>query len=208
MRRDEFPAYLEHGTEYYAGTLVAQAGLPEEAARSKSIADHDSLFANGLDTPDLFVLVVESDGEPVGNVVFGPRERHGRRLAFLYDLHITPEHRGKAAIGTTAMALLREEARALGLERIELNVFGGNEGARRLYQSLGYQETFVTMAKDARVRAGAIAVEDVARRFVVRARETQTLKELLIAARPHRGRRRSGRSTMSRRTSSRARPSG
>ena len=46
------------------------------------------------------------------------------------------------------MALLRDEARALGLERIELNVFGGNEGARRLYQSLGYQETFVTMAKD------------------------------------------------------------
>jgi ABC-type polysaccharide/polyol phosphate transport system ATPase subunit len=31
------------------------------------------------------------------------------------------------------------------------------------------------------VRAGAIAVEGVARRFVVRARETQTLKELLIA---------------------------
>ena len=83
--------------EYYAGTLVAQAGLPEEAARSKSIADHDSLFANGLDTPDLFVLVVESDGEPVGNVVFGPRERHGRRLAFLYDLQITPEHRGRGS---------------------------------------------------------------------------------------------------------------
>ncbi len=31
------------------------------------------------------------------------------------------------------------------------------------------------------MRAGEIAVEDVARRFVVRARETQTLKELLIA---------------------------
>ena len=93
------------------------------------------------------MLVVESDGEPVGNVVFGPRERHGRRQAFLYDIEIRPEHRGRG-IGTRAMALLQDEARALGLERIELNVFGGNEGARRLYRSLGYQETFVTMAKD------------------------------------------------------------
>ncbi len=147
MRPDEFPAYLEQGIETYAGNLVEQAGLPRQAALEKSIADNEALFANGLDTPGLVVLVVESDGTPVGNVVFGCRERHGRRQAFLYDIEIRPEHRGRG-LGTRAMALLQDEARALGLERIELNVFGGNEGARRLYRSLGYQDTFVTMAKD------------------------------------------------------------
>ena len=147
MRLDEFPAYREHEIESYADALVEQAGLPRKQPVEKSIADNEALFSNGLDTPGLVVLVVESDGEPVGNVVFGSRERHGRRQAFLYDIQIRPEHRGRG-LGTRAMALLLEEARALGLERIELNVFGGNEGARRLYRSLGYQETFVTMAKD------------------------------------------------------------
>ncbi len=147
MRHDEFPAYLENAVESYAAGMVDHAGLSHEAARSKSVADNNALFSNGLDTPEIVVLVVESGGEPVGHVVFGRRERHGRRQAFLYDIQIGPEHRGRG-IGGRAMALLQDEARALGLERIELNVFGGNAGARRLYRSLGYQETFVTMAKD------------------------------------------------------------
>ena len=147
MRNDEFPAYFEHAIVSYAADMVENAGFSLEAARSKSVADNEALFSNGLDTPGIVVLIVESDGEPVGNVVFGCRERHGRRQAFLYDIKIKPEHRGRG-VGRRAMALLQEEARALGLERIELNVFGGNEVARGLYRSLGYQETFVTMAKD------------------------------------------------------------
>ena len=147
MRHDEFPAYLENAIESYAADMVENAGFTQEVARSKSIADNDALFADGLDSPDLVVMVVESDGEPVGSVVFACRERHGRRQAFLYDIEIKPEQRGRG-VGRQAMALLEKQAGALGLERIELNVFGGNEVARGLYRSLGYKETFVTMAKD------------------------------------------------------------
>ena len=46
------------------------------------------------------------------------------------------------------MMAFEEEARHHGLERISLNVFGGNEVARRLYASLGYPETAVWMSKD------------------------------------------------------------
>ena len=43
--------------------------------------------------------------------------------------------------GRRLMELLREDrAAALGLRRIELNVFGHNEVARRLYEELGYVE--------------------------------------------------------------------
>ena len=38
--------------------------------------------------------------------------------------------------------------RADGLDRIELNVFGGNEVARGLYRSLGFAESAVYMGKD------------------------------------------------------------
>jgi ribosomal protein S18 acetylase RimI-like enzyme len=46
------------------------------------------------------------------------------------------------------MLALEEEARARGLERVSLNVFGGNAVARGLYASLGYRETAVWMRKD------------------------------------------------------------
>jgi RimJ/RimL family protein N-acetyltransferase len=46
------------------------------------------------------------------------------------------------------MLALEEQALALGYTRVELNVFGGNEVARRLYRALGYTETAVAMAKN------------------------------------------------------------
>jgi ribosomal protein S18 acetylase RimI-like enzyme len=45
------------------------------------------------------------------------------------------------------MLLAEGEARRRGLSRVALNVFGGNEVARNLYRSLGYEETAVTMRK-------------------------------------------------------------
>jgi hypothetical protein len=45
------------------------------------------------------------------------------------------------------MLLLEEQVRALGLDQIALNVFGGNEVARSLYRSLDYAETAVWMRK-------------------------------------------------------------
>ena len=46
------------------------------------------------------------------------------------------------------MLALEDDVRARGLDRIELNVFGGNTVARGLYGSLGYTDTFVSMGKD------------------------------------------------------------
>jgi len=45
------------------------------------------------------------------------------------------------------MGLVEQEARRRGLARIELNVFAGNERARRLYRALGYGEVAVYMSK-------------------------------------------------------------
>ena len=51
------------------------------------------------------------------------------------------------------MALVLIEARlvAVGVTRIELNVFGENGRARHIYASSGYHETSVQMAKELKV---------------------------------------------------------
>ena len=146
MRQSEFPDYLAAAIELYARDMVENAGLDEEVARRKSAADHERLFPAGLETPGLTVLVIEADGEAVGHVLLGEQERHASSHAFLYDIVVDPAHRGEG-LGRKAMELIEGEARARGHDRIELNVFGGNKVARSLYRSLGYRETFVTMAK-------------------------------------------------------------
>jgi ribosomal protein S18 acetylase RimI-like enzyme len=45
------------------------------------------------------------------------------------------------------MVLAEDEARRRGLDRVGLNVSGGNTAARSLYRSLGYAETAVEMSK-------------------------------------------------------------
>jgi ribosomal protein S18 acetylase RimI-like enzyme len=58
----------------------------------------------------------------------------------VYDISIDPDQQGRG-YGRAAMRLAEDEARARGMDRIELNVFGGNEVARGLYRSMGYVET-------------------------------------------------------------------
>ena len=49
--------------------------------------------------------------------------------------------------GKAAMVFAEEEALRRGHDRVALNVFGGNEVARSLYRSLGYDENAVSMSK-------------------------------------------------------------
>lgn len=66
--------------------------------------------------------------------------------AWLYDITIDESERGRG-YGRGAMVALEDEARALGHERIALNVWGGNDVARGLYRSLGWAEDSVHMRK-------------------------------------------------------------
>jgi len=65
---------------------------------------------------------------------------------WVFDVHIEEAHRGHG-YGKAAMLLAEDEARRRGLDRVSLNVFGGNRIARNLYCSLGYEEAAVVMPK-------------------------------------------------------------
>jgi RimJ/RimL family protein N-acetyltransferase len=147
MRPDELPAFMEHSIASYAHGIETQGGQTAEFARKKSEEDHAAILPDGLKTPGHTLWVVEAGGERVGLLWLAERDSGGRRVIFIYDVEIDDAHRGKG-YGRAAMQLAEEQARALGIGRIELNVFGGNEVARKLYLSLGYVETSVQMAKD------------------------------------------------------------
>jgi ribosomal protein S18 acetylase RimI-like enzyme len=68
-------------------------------------------------------------------------------VAWLYDIAVEPELRGRG-LGRALLRLVEDEVRAEGVSRIELNVFGDNSPARRLYESAGYTEIARQMAKN------------------------------------------------------------
>lgn len=144
---DEFPAFVAASKAGYAEGIEVHGGQTHEAARQKAEADFPTVLPLGLETPGHHIFTVEADGVAVGRLWLAERDLDGRRVMYVYDITIDVERQG-LGYGRAAMRLAEDEARARGIDRIELNVFGGNDVARGLYRSLGYVETSAQMRKD------------------------------------------------------------
>lgn len=98
------------------------------------------------------VFVAEEEGEVVGFVcVWGavPQEEVDEvpgPFAFVSDLVVLPEHRGRG-IGRRLLARAERHARQRGAALLKLAVLAENTAARRLYEELGYAEHEVVLAK-------------------------------------------------------------
>ena len=148
MRADEFPTYRDSQRAGYAADMEQNGAMSREQAQRKAERDSASLFPNGLESPGIWVYVLEdADAQALGNLTLGERDSDGRKVMFVYDVVVDELHRGRG-LGRAALELVEEEARRRGLSRIELNVFGGNAVARSLYRALGYDELAVYMGKD------------------------------------------------------------
>lgn len=147
MTEEELPAYVAALERWYASDIEENGGLSAEQAKTKAAQDIASSFPDARVQAGHSVFVVEDASEPVGVLWIAERSTYGRQILWVYDIEISEEHRGRG-LGRAAMVLCEEEARRRGIDRVELNVFGGNEVARNLYRSLGYSEVSVWMGKE------------------------------------------------------------
>lgn len=146
MRDEEFADWLPRMRDDYGQAMIDDAGIPPEGAREKAAADIEQLFPDGHPSDEQLVFVIEADGEPVGELWLADRDVLGQRSLFIYDVHVAEPQRGRG-LGKAAMLLAEDEARRRGIDRLALSVFGRNTVARRLYQSLGYEENAIAMSK-------------------------------------------------------------
>ena len=148
FRADEYTAWEPRSRERYADDMVRNGGVASENAETKAAQDFERILPAGLATPGQHLWMIEADGDVIGHAWLGERDAaDGRRVAFVFEVWVDEEHRGHGH-GRGAMVRLEDEARALGHDRIELNVFGGNAVARGLYSTLGYSEVAIYMGKD------------------------------------------------------------
>ena len=106
-------------------------GLPSER-----IAQNRE-FLDALTTED-HLLVAELDGRAVGLAGLHARRGKGHHAAAL-GIMVHEDYQGQGLGRLLMEALLDLADNWLGLVRVELDVFAGNDRAIRLYESLGFQ---------------------------------------------------------------------
>jgi ribosomal protein S18 acetylase RimI-like enzyme len=143
---EEWDEFVEQGERDYVEQMVRYGNMERPAAEAKAARDMSLTLPQGLETPGHWMFVIELDGRRIGSLWFAERVMDGRTTAYLYSIDIDESQRGHG-YGREAMVAFEHEAAKRGLRVITLNVFGGNDVARRLYRSLGYGEDSVQMTK-------------------------------------------------------------
>ncbi len=115
-------------------------------AFSESIAEHDAVSSSAYAAriaalnENHFIVAAFDDSHIVGSVGFsrntGEKTRH---KAIIWGVYVKPEARG-AGVAKAMMLEVIRRARAIdGLEQIKLGVRTGQNAARQLYVSLGFE---------------------------------------------------------------------
>jgi ribosomal protein S18 acetylase RimI-like enzyme len=146
MTDREFAAFRARAVHDYAIEKVAAGEWPQERAAALAEEQTATLLPDGKSTDGMFIVMAEV--EEIGPVGYAwlALNRPEVSSAWIYDIAIDEEHRGKG-YGRALLNGLEQVAREHDLESIALNVFAGNDYARRLYERAGYHPTSIHMSK-------------------------------------------------------------
>jgi len=143
---EEFTAYCREAISGYAAANVATGNWKPEDAVRRSEEVRAELLPGGVPAPKNHLFAARVENRKVGAIWIAERDDASGPLAYVYDVRIDADQRGKG-YGRAVMEAVEAEVRALGLTRIQLHVHGNNTTARTLYGSAGYTETNVVMVK-------------------------------------------------------------
>ena len=136
----DYAAYRAEADEGYAQERFASGSdATIEAARRVAAEQMAQLLpeAQRTESHRLWTVRDEAD-QQIGILWVQLREID----AFIYDIEIAEQQRGRG-FGTQTLRAAAAETRRAGLPVLRLNVFGSNDAARRLYAREGYRETEV-----------------------------------------------------------------
>ena len=147
MTEAEFNEWAPRSRAGYAKDKMRANAYTQKEAEEIAEKDFARILPEGLNSKDSYLYSLnENQLGRVGFIWFRVQGAEENRKAFVCDIIVEPEFRGRG-FGKLAMLGVEDEARKLGLKGIGLHVFGFNEPAIRLYQSLGYETTDLVMAK-------------------------------------------------------------
>jgi ribosomal protein S18 acetylase RimI-like enzyme len=145
---EEISEFIEWQVDQYVDERV-RSGEGPDIARNIASEQSRALFPEGVPADgQLLFRVLDDERRAVGMLWIGPQRPADQPGAFwVYYVRIEEPHRGKG-YGRLAMELAESEARSRGASELGLNVFGHNQVARHLYESMGYTATSIRMKKE------------------------------------------------------------
>jgi ribosomal protein S18 acetylase RimI-like enzyme len=147
MTDQELKAWLEPTVRDFAQQKIRSGEYSAEDAMELATLDFLRLLPDGVHTKDNYLYTVRDvpGGEQVGVLWIALRPKAGKTEAFIYEIVVNEDRRGRG-YGRATMLACAERARELGANSVGLHVFGHNSVARGLYTSLGFRETDVVMS--------------------------------------------------------------
>ena len=149
MTQAEFDVYIERLITEYAADNVRAGYWTDAEALERSHKQTESLLPQGLQTKDHYLYTLYDGDTAVGVIWLHAEMNRPVKGGFIFDVEIKEEFRGKG-YGKQIMSLIEEKARELGLKKMGLHVFGYNNAARKLYESVGYEVSSLNMLKELR----------------------------------------------------------
>jgi RimJ/RimL family protein N-acetyltransferase len=148
MTEEDFAAFLRKSIPEYAYDQMRAGNWTASEAVGKARAEFQQMLPNGPETPNAGLRsVLDETGQKIGMVWYYIDPSRTRKTAFLIDFFIFAEKRGKG-YEAAALALFEEEARAQGVERVELQIFAHKDEEIELYRQNAYMDTSIILAKD------------------------------------------------------------
>ncbi|MGO8961341.1 MAG: GNAT family N-acetyltransferase [Streptosporangiaceae bacterium] len=135
MSEPEFASWRADLVRGYAADMANSGTLPDAQAAVLAAAQVDQLLPDGRRTANQSFLSLCAKGEVVATNWLC--HHRGPGISWVYDVEVKAEHRGKG-YGRAAMTIGERAALGAGDTHLALNVFGHNEVAIRLYDSMGY----------------------------------------------------------------------
>jgi len=147
MTAEEFTGWFTATGEDYVAQRI-RSGQPAGKARAMADEQLATFFPGGRPAEGHRVWVAELDGVTVGWAWVGPHPNRpvDPTVAWLFSIEVDRARRGQG-LGRSTLAALEAELVADGVTELGLNVFAGNDSAKRLYATSGYDERAVTMSK-------------------------------------------------------------
>jgi len=149
MTQAEYDEWQVAIAKEYAAEQVAAGRWDADGSVQRALDENAQALPEGLRTPRMLILRgIDEDGQSIGRAWIGlDHPRGASDTAFLYDIEVAPSLRG-SGLGRALLTAVEAAVRETGVGALELNVFGRNVAAVRLYESSGYDVTTQQMRKE------------------------------------------------------------
>lgn len=148
MSEEDYAAFMRKSIPEYAYDQTRAGNWLASEAAGLARAEFEQMLPQGPSTPNAHLnTILDEEGQKIGMIWYYIDPTRTRSTAFLIDFFLFSAARRKG-YEPQVMAKFEEEARGLGVQRVELQVFWHRAEDVQFYLQHAYKETSVLLAKD------------------------------------------------------------